>query len=86
MRELVLKISPDGKDVVSLFSEVFPVGFLGIVNITRATDVRFDNECGKWEIYIIQERRVLPEKFTKRSEAIEHEVEYLNERLNLCPL
>lgn len=86
MRELVLKISSDGKDVVSLFSEALPIDFLGPVNIVRATDVRFNNDYKKWEIFLIQEGRVLPDRFARRSEAIDYEVEYLNERLNLCPL
>lgn len=48
--ELVVSISPNG-GVRSMHDDRFPMGFLGPQRITRASDIRWNEEEQKWEIW-----------------------------------
>lgn len=84
-KELVFRISETGETVVGLYDDNFDWRAIGPIEVQRATDVQYNTETQKWEVYLIGEDRVLPESFTDRSDAISHEVAYLNDHLDACP-
>lgn len=85
MQELILRISPDGQTVVGLYNDKLPYRQLGEIEAVRATDVRL-NKDGLWEVFSIFEGKTLDQRFTNRSDAIAHEVSYLQANLDkLCP-
>lgn len=82
--DFTLRISPDGKDIMMLYSDENPLVSLGGKRVLRASHVRFDEEDQLWYIF---ER--LPDGFeqtwetgfVKRSDAIRHEISVLEEKL-----
>lgn len=73
-----ITISKDGKEAYGLYDDQLPYRELGIVDAIRTTEVRMDAE-GLWEIYLINEDKVLSEKFTERANAISYEVAYIED-------
>lgn len=84
-KELVFRISETGETVVGLYDDNFDWRALGPIEVQRATDVILNPETQEWEVYLIDEDRVLPNSFVNRSDAIAHEVEYLIEHMDTCP-
>ena len=70
---------------MGLYDDNFDWRALGPIEVQRATDVRLNSETQEWEVYLIDEDRVLPSSFVDRSDAIVHEVEYLIEHMDICP-
>lgn len=78
-KEKVITITADGKEVYGLYDDNLPYRELGgKVEAVRASEVRMNKE-GRWEIYIYAEKKVLPETFKNRKDAIDYEIEYLND-------
>lgn len=83
--ELVLNITTDGK-VKSLYKDELRPIFdkLGKLTIPgRASDVIFDEAVNGWVVYeLLDNNRVkrLPETFKHRKDAINYEVEYLQQK------
>ena len=77
----LIRISPDGKEVVCLHNDFIHniVKKHSEVNIKRATDVYYDNEEGYWRVKLLGEPfdEVLPVKFFTREDALTHERVYL---------
>lgn len=76
----VVVYKPDGT-VKFLYSDGHPALELGKATIERASDVFFDEDRQEWRIHIRGEREPLREGFQKRQDAINYEVEYLNQQL-----
>jgi len=80
-----LRISPDGTQVTSLYDEEkFSSKAPGIKTIVRASDVKFNNEKGKWYVHQFlpgKRRLVHPQGFIKRKDAIAFEVKLLGKLL-----
>lgn len=78
-KEKVITITADGKEVYGLYDDSLPYRKLGgEVDAVRASEVRMNKE-GEWEVYIFAEDKVLPRTFLYRSNAIDYEIEYLND-------
>ena len=71
-------ISADGKEAYGLYDDQLGYRELGIVDAIRTTEVRMDKD-GLWEIYLINEDKVLSERFTDRADAISYEVAYIED-------
>ena len=80
LRELVFRISPDGKQVVSLYSDALNLLKHGQAQVVRATDVFFDEEVQKWRVNVFG-AGILKEAFGRREDAIAYETEVLNRLL-----
>jgi hypothetical protein len=80
-KPVVVQVSPNGEHLTVLYDDrLLPVfSKLGQVTINRVSDVFFDNDIGKWRIG--QAWGVLPETFETRAEAIECEINFINEAL-----
>jgi hypothetical protein len=78
-KEKVITITADGSEAYGLYDDNLPWRNLGgKIEAVRASEVRMNDE-GRWEIFIFDEDRVLPETFLNRSDAIDHEIAYLND-------
>jgi len=75
--KMKIKISPDGKTITGLYSDQFPWHKLGKLEITRASDVFFDQRIQKWRVKLLHNFCVLPRQFKIREDAIAYEREYL---------
>ena len=64
-----------------LYSDGHPALELGKATIKRASDVFFDEDRQEWRVHIRGEREPLNEGFAKRQDAIDFEVNYLNQKL-----
>jgi hypothetical protein len=78
-KEKVITITANGKEAYGLYDDNLPYRQLGgKVEAIRASEVRM-NDDGRWEVYIFAEDKVLPETFENRADAIEYEIDYLND-------
>lgn len=78
-KEKVITITADGKEAYGLYDDNLPYRELGgKVEAVRASEVRM-NKDGRWEVYIFAEDKVLPETFVNRADAIQYEIDYLND-------
>jgi hypothetical protein len=77
MENIVLRISPDGRTVTSLYSDRFRLQKLGPISVQRASDVRFNERSQKWEVSVRPTGKLLPKKFESRADAIAYEKEVL---------
>jgi len=77
-KEKVIVIKPNG-EVVTIYSDAFPLKNLGKSKIQRASNVLFDEEVQKW--YIEIQGNKLEKFFDSRNDCIEYEVQYLNDIL-----
>ena len=88
MKTAVIKISPDGKTAVSLYSDTHPLDGIGRKSLVRASNVLFDEQSQKW--YMHEETvdggdfRHDP-GFVKREDAIQFEIAVLERRLEHNP-
>jgi hypothetical protein len=73
-----ITISADGREAYGLYDDRLGYRELGIVDAIRTTEVRMDKN-GLWEIYLINEDKVLSERFTDRTDAINYEVAYIED-------
>jgi len=72
--KIVLRVSPDGKTVTSLYSDRFRLRELGPISVKRASDVRFNEFLQKWEVFVRKPRyEVLSKRFELRADAIDYE-------------
>jgi hypothetical protein len=81
-RELVYDFTVEGA-VHGMHHDCFNIGFLGAQKIQRASDIRFDSEDQKWDIWLIVDgKEVIPtlplSGFAGYDEARKFEVEALN--------
>jgi len=85
----VIRISPDGMSVSCLyFDGVEALVEKGDVKIVRASDVRFNNETKKWQIWVKGPQNTetpVSRVFGTRGEAIDFELEYMQEMLAEAP-
>ena len=51
MNELILDITVDGR-AQSLHMDEFPLDFLGTMDITRASEIKFNKYTQKWDIWV----------------------------------
>jgi hypothetical protein len=76
-------ISPDGSKVSLAYDERLELEKIGSLSINRATDVRYNNKAGGWEIIaltpVFPSRFLIAGGFSTHSEAIAAEYEYLLE-------
>ena len=86
MSDVILTITPDGAEIMGLYSDKIPYRDLGSVEVKRASNVEFNSESQKWEVFIVDEGRILPDVYVTRTEALAAEVEYLNNRTELFGL
>jgi hypothetical protein len=77
--KMKIKISPDGKLIEGLYSDKFPWMKLGSLNVTRASDVFFDEESQSWKIRLSRTKQLLPVHFSRREDAIAYERGFLEE-------
>ena len=86
-KEIVLKISPDGKEVIFLYSDgmIDTLGDMGTVKVMRASNVRFDEKDQMWKVYIINDdgtEQLVPKvQFKHRKDAIDFEIDVLQKLL-----
>ena len=78
MKEKVFKIMPGGT-IITIHDDILPDMDLGDMSIERASHVLFDEVSQTWEV-VINDVVVL-DGFVKRGEAIEAEIDYLNNQL-----
>jgi hypothetical protein len=71
----LVRISPDGKEVLYLYDDNIAkiTRKHGDMEVSRASDVFFDNEDKKWKIKFLHTNAVLAIPFDTREEAIAHE-------------
>jgi len=84
MRELVIKVSPDGKTVMFLYMDQHPALGLGKLEVQRASNVRFDPVDQRWRVYICRDdgsEYAWPGAFVNRGEAIDCEIDILQAKL-----
>jgi hypothetical protein len=80
-KNLKITISPDGGEMSGLYDEHFNWKDFGELEIERATDITFNKKRQLWVVKIIDEgMRELDFGYTKRSDAVLAEIEYLNKR------
>jgi len=72
MVERLIRISPDGKEIIFLYDDQVPWADLGKMQCSRASDVVFDEEKQAWKI-VFPNGKVVG-YFTKRESAIHHEI------------
>ena len=85
--EFIVKVTPKG-DIFFLYDDNSPLRSLGKMQLQRASNVEWDEKAQGWVVWIndhktktIYKRRRLTRVFTNRGDAIQAEVEILNERL-----
>lgn len=79
MTTYVIRIKRDGS-VIGLYDDRLPYLKIGATEIKRASDVRWNDKKQGWEIFIVDENRALPRVYEKRAQAIEAEVDYLQNK------
>lgn len=70
-----------GGEIVFLYDEDSPILDAGDLNVIRASNVEFDETRQRWFVAVNMldgSVRQLEETFSKRSEAIAHEIDFLN--------
>lgn len=81
-KEFKIVISPDGKVVTSVYNEFLDVSQIGTPKINRATEVRYNNVEGFWEVLALKPlfdvEMVLADDFESRANALDWEIAYLN--------
>ena len=83
-KEIVLKVSADGKDIKLLYFDDAPIRDLGSYSITRASHVRFDEKHQGWRVHVIQpsgKEVPIAGFFKNRAAAIDYEIEVLQKSL-----
>lgn len=72
---MLIRISPDGKEVLHLYDDKYNqiTSKHSDMEITRATDVFFDNDMQVWKIRFLSNNEVLPVVFRNRERALKHE-------------
>ena len=78
MIDMVIQIDPEG-NVITLYRDRSPVRDMGIPKIFRASDVKFNNETQKWEIF--EHGKKIGNSHYYRENAIKEEIEILESRL-----
>jgi hypothetical protein len=94
----LIKIEADGSAVTFLYDDKLPTKEIGTMKCVRASDVYFDEHKQRWKIklnkdlqkglqFIQQTASFLIEKlsFQTRSEAINAEIEFMENVLLACP-
>lgn len=76
--DMVIQITPNG-DVKTLYRDRNPVRNMGIPKIHRASDVRFNDESQKWEIF--ENDKKIGNSHYFRENAVKEEIEILENRL-----
>ena len=82
MKEITLNIKPDGI-IHSLYSD-FLAEFEGDKEISRASEVEFNNDINRWIVTILQgiySGCCLIKTFIKREDAINAEIEFFNQEM-----
>lgn len=81
-KKFKMVISPDGTILTSVYNDVFDISQIGTPKINRATEVRYNNKKGRWEIEalppIFPESFILTKTFKTRAIALEYEIKFLN--------
>ena len=79
----LIRISPDGKEVLHLYNDklIDITSKTSDVEVTRASDIFFDNETSKWKIKILATEEILPVSFIHRGIAQDYEKIVLEDRL-----
>ena len=81
-KEFKIVISPDGKGMTSVYNDAFDVSQIGIPEINRATEVRYNNARGHWEVIalrpLFEVEMILANDFKSRAEALDWEIAFLN--------
>jgi hypothetical protein len=86
MDEFTVKITPTG-DIYFLYNDNSPLRDLGKMELTRASNVEWDEDEQGWVVWInetgenVPKRKRLITTFKNRAEAIAAEVHVLNRRL-----
>jgi hypothetical protein len=82
--EFIIKISPDGREVFTLYNDQSPVRGLGKAELVRASTVEWDAEDQLWKIWTTDKDGVrvkLGAGFKDRSMALCYEVDRMSEFL-----
>jgi len=84
-RRVVLRISPDGKEIVNIHNDFMQqvLSTLADLKIDRVSDVYYCNKDHGWKIKYLKTGLILPVMMKTRQEAIDYEVEFLEEQLRL---
>ncbi len=81
-KKFKMVISPDGTILTSVYNDVFDISQIGTPKINRATEVRYNNERGHWEVIALQPlfdvEMILANEFKSRTEALDWEIAFLN--------
>jgi len=79
----LVRISPDGKEVVHLYDDnLFELtSKTADIEVERASDIFFDNEKKNWKVRILKTGEVLPASFKSREGAKTYEISVLESRL-----
>jgi hypothetical protein len=78
-KEIVMVFSETG-DAHCLWTDEIDLHQLGECQVERASEVEYDPEMGGWRVYL-KDGTVLPGSWKSRTEAIQAEVTYLQERM-----
>lgn len=76
----ILLIEGNG-DLKCLWTDKIPLTNLGAVSVERASNVEFDSTNGTWFVKLAGTDEIIGKGYTKRKDAIDFEVEYLNKTL-----
>lgn len=78
-------ISPDGKEITTVYNDALDASQMGTLHINRATEVCYDNFIKCWRVIALKplfaEEKVLATGFVSRKEALEYEISFLNEHM-----
>jgi len=81
MKTIVFKISPDGKTTEGLYDDFLTRGVVSPSEVRRISEVEFDPSLGGWATTLILPtgRMTLLEVKTRRKDALQYEIETINQ-------
>jgi hypothetical protein len=79
----LLRISPDGSEVMHLYNDKIKriTSKTSDIKVYRASEVYYCNKDVGWKIKLLHSGLVLPIMFSERQDAIDYEIEFLEQFL-----
>ena len=68
-------------DSQCLYTDNIDLRKLGELTVTRASNVEFDATNRTWSVRLVETGKIIGDGFIKRKDAIDFEIEYLNDTL-----
>ncbi len=80
MNSVELLVQPDG-NIRCLYTDLIDLSALGTLHVNRASHVEFNDSDQTWSVRLADTGEVIGKGFKTRTEALEFEVNYLNNTL-----